>query len=56
MNVIDYIIIGIVVLVLGLVVFAIFRSRKKGEGCIGCPNSATCHAKKDNSCSCNNNN
>ena len=39
---IDYIIIGIVLVIAGLSVWYIVRQRKKGAKCIGCPASKTC--------------
>ena len=42
MNPIDYLIIGIVVVILGLAVLYIRKARKKGIKCIGCPDGAKC--------------
>ncbi len=39
----NIIIVGIVVVILGLVVFYVVRSKKKGKKCIGCPNSCGCN-------------
>ena len=39
---IDYIIIGIILLIAGLSVFYILRQKKKGVKCIGCPDAKTC--------------
>ena len=46
MNPVDYIIIAIVVLILGLAVWFIRKSRKSGKKCIGCPEGGC------SSCSC----
>ena len=46
MNLIDYVIIGIIAAVLCLACFAIYRSKKSGKKCIGCPESG-------GKCSCN---
>ena len=42
MNAVDYIIIAVIVAVLGLAVFAIYKSKKSGKKCIGCPDSCAC--------------
>ena len=42
MNPIDYLIIGIVVVILGLAVLYIRKARKKSIKCIGCPDGAKC--------------
>ena len=42
MNAVDYIIIAVIVLVLGLAGFAIYKSKKSGKKCIGCPDSCAC--------------
>lgn len=43
----NLIIIGILVLVVGAAVFYIWKEKKKGKKCIGCPCSGTasCHCK-----------
>ena len=42
MNAVDYIIIAVIAAVLGLAVFAIYKSKKSGKKCIGCPDSCAC--------------
>ncbi len=42
MGPVDYIIIGVVALILGLAVAFIYRSKKKGQKCIGCPDGGSC--------------
>ena len=42
MNAVDYIIIAVIVLVLGLAGFAIYKSKKSGKKCMGCPDSCAC--------------
>ena len=39
---IDYIVIGVVLLLAGLCTFYIVRQKKKGVKCIGCPNAQNC--------------
>ena len=42
MNIVDYIIIAVIVLILGFSVWFIRKSRKSGKKCIGCPDSCAC--------------
>ncbi len=42
MGPIDFLIIGILAVIVGAAVFAIYRSKKKGKKCIGCPDSCAC--------------
>ena len=42
MQLIDWILVGILVLIAGLAAFAIYRSKKSGKKCIGCPDSSCC--------------
>lgn len=42
MKLIDYIIIAVVAAVIGLVIFYIYKAKKKGVKCIGCPDGAKC--------------
>lgn len=39
---IDYIVGGIVVLIIGLAVRFIYKEKKSGRKCIGCPSSGSC--------------
>ena len=55
MNPVDYVIIAIVVLILGLSVWFIWKSKKSGKKCIGCPDSGSCSggcAGNCGGCSC----
>ena len=45
----DYIIVAVVVLILGSAAAYIYRSKKKGHKCIGCP-SGTCNKNDTGSC------
>lgn len=45
---IDYIIIAIIIAVVGGASFYIYRAKKQGQKCIGCPHSKTCSG----GCSC----
>lgn len=50
----ENIIISIVIIaIVGLAVLYIFRAKKKGQKCIGCPDSKTCPHAQNGVCSCN---
>ena len=51
MNPVDYVIIAIVVLILGLSAWFIWKSKKSGKKCIGCPDSGSCSGNCGG-CSC----
>ncbi len=51
MNAKDYIIIGIILLLLGSSLFYILRAKKRGEKCIGCPYAKECSKKNNSECS-----
>lgn len=42
MNTVDYIIIAVIALILFGAGFAIYKSKKSGKKCIGCPDSGNC--------------
>lgn len=42
MEPIDILVIAVIALIVGLVIYYIHRSKKKGIKCIGCPNGASC--------------
>ena len=50
MNPVDYLIIAIVVVILGLAAWFIWRSRKNGKKCIGCPDSGSCSGGCSGNC------
>ena len=45
MTAIDWIVLGVIALVVGGAVAFIIREKKKGRACIGCPDSAACHKR-----------
>ena len=47
----DFILIGVLVLILGGAAWYIYKAKKSGKKCIGCPNSGSCSGKCS-SCSC----
>ena len=42
MNLIDYIVLAVIVALLGGAAFYIYKAKKKGAKCIGCPSSCSC--------------
>ena len=44
----DIIIVVIVALIVGLAAGYVYRQKKSGSKCIGCPHSKTCGAAKEN--------
>lgn len=52
MGLIDYIIIGVIALVIGAAVAYIVKAKKSGQKCIGCPDSKTCGSKSNGGGSC----
>jgi hypothetical protein len=50
---IDIIIIGVLVLVIGGAVFYIVKEKKKGAKCIGCPAAGNCPSRNVGKTTCN---
>ncbi len=48
----DLIIIAIVAAVIAVAGLYVYRKKKSGAACIGCPHSKTCSAAKNGCCSC----
>ena len=46
----DIIAIVVSAAIIGLALFYIYRAKKRGKGCIGCPDSATCGGKCGGNC------
>ncbi len=42
MGLVDYLLMGLIVLIVGLAAFYIIRVKKKGQKCIGCPYAKQC--------------
>ena len=42
MGPIDYILIAVILAVVALAVLVIYRAKKSGQKCVGCPHSKTC--------------
>ena len=45
MQLIDYILIAVLILVIGSVLYYIRKQKKKGAVCIGCPHAGDCQTK-----------
>ena len=55
MNPTDIIIVAVIVLILGLAGFYIYKAKKSGKKCIGCPDGGTCSGHCSGcSCGCGN--
>ena len=52
MLVTNLLIIGILILILGLAGLYVYRAKRKGIKCIGCPNGATCSGSCHNCPGC----
>jgi hypothetical protein len=50
MGLIDFIAIAVIVLVIGLAVLYIYRGKKRGQKCIGCPYAKQCSGKCGGGC------
>ena len=50
----DFIIAGILLIVVGGAVFYIVKAKKNGAKCIGCPASGSCSGKAGCGCNCQN--
>ncbi len=57
MTLTDWIVIGVIALIVGGAIAYIIRAKKRGQKCIGCPDSKTCSGKCGSySCDCHENN
>ena len=43
----DFLIVAILLVILGLAAYAIYKSKKSGKKCIGCPHSGICEKCKN---------
>lgn len=50
MGLADWVILAVILGILGLSAFYIYRAKKSGKKCIGCPDSGSCSR---NCCGCN---
>lgn len=45
-------IIAAIIIIVGLAVFYVVKSKKSGKKCIGCPVGCSCGKENENNCSC----
>ena len=43
---IDYIVIGILVVIIAAAAFYVYKAKKSGKKCIGCPDGCSCSSKQ----------
>lgn len=43
---IDYIVIGILAVIIAAAAFYVYKAKKSGRKCIGCPDGCSCSSKK----------
>lgn len=48
----DYLLIAVIAAIVGLAAFYIYRAKKSGKKCIGCPDSGTCSGNCSGCCHC----
>ena len=48
----DIAVIAIVFIIIGLAAFYVYKEKKSGRKCIGCPHSKCCSSAKNGGCSC----
>lgn len=49
----NIIIVAILIVIVGLAALYVYRAKKKGKKCIGCPDGCSCSAKSgESSCGC----
>ena len=49
---IDYIVIGILVVIMAAAAFYVYKAKKSGKKCIGCPDGCSCSSKKEDQHHC----
>ena len=45
----DYIVIGILVVIIAAAAFYVYKAKKSGKKCIGCPDGCSCSSKRQTS-------
>lgn len=48
----NLVIVLVILLITGLAGFYVYKAKKSGKKCIGCPDSGTCSAQKNGGCNC----
>ena len=52
MGTVDYIVIAVILAILGGAAWYIYKSKKNGRKCIGCPDGSSCASSGCGGCSC----
>lgn len=55
MNPVDFLIIAVILLIIGLAGWFMYKSKKNGKKCIGCPDSGACSGCSGNCSGCSGN-
>ena len=50
MGLTDYAVIAVIVAIVGLAAWYVYKTKKDGKKCIGCPDGGTCSGKCTGSC------
>ena len=53
MGIADFVIIFVIALILGLAGGYVYKAKKNGKKCIGCPDSCSCSGNCSGCCGCN---
>ncbi len=48
----NFIVAGIILIIIGAILFYLIREKKKGVACVGCPHAKQCAGKCSGGCSC----
>ncbi|MBQ4557201.1 MAG: FeoB-associated Cys-rich membrane protein [Clostridia bacterium] len=48
----DVIIVAIIVVIVGLAGFYVYKAKKSGKKCIGCPDGCSCDSASGGTCNC----
>ena len=46
---IDFIVVAVLVVIVAAAAFYVYKAKKSGKKCIGCPDGCSCGSKKDSS-------
>lgn len=52
LNGVDFIVLGIVLILVGAAIYYLYKQKKNGAKCIGCSMSGTCASKSRGGCDC----
>lgn len=52
MGVVDYIIIAVILAIVGFAGWYVYKSKKSGKKCIGCPDGGSCSGNCNGGCGC----